>query len=298
MHKVYLILIFVFGLLEIGPVCAQIPNTNTDTALVNDDLGIIDSANFDPKIDSLTLLNESDTILEQIVPAEIEENIPAEVIFRNRGFLKVENLLFYLFFLMLLIYAFVGWRCPEFWQISRRSLMNTRLAKLFFEEKENQFLLPSILLHLNSTIIIGVLVYWGLQLWGYNNDMAGNQLLLYALLISVSFFAFKYFIQLLLGWVLPLAYTIRFYLYQKLLTQSVLGLVLLPLVILYTFNSAFQNQIILIFGLLVISLASLFLIYKGIMTNLSVIAKYPFHFFLYLCTLEFAPLLIVWKWHF
>lgn len=281
----YIIFIVLFILTTINTQAQNPSNVVEEKAIqitTTDDLAIDTSCNF---------------LLEDTISKIVEENAPMPQIEREINYLNVNNILCYLFFIILAIYAFVSWRYADFWEVSRRSLLNSRLAKLFFEEKENQYLLPSILLHLNSALIVGILVFCAMRFYGFENNMNASQVLLYAILITVSFFALKYFIQLLLGWILPLAYTIRFYLYQKLLIQSLLGLCLLPIVVLYVFNPSFQISITLIVGIGVIVLASLFLIYKGVTTNLLVIAQYPLHFFLYLCTLEIAPLLIMWKWH-
>jgi len=109
-----------------------------------------------------------------------------------------------------------------------------------------------------------------------------------------SFILLKFALEKIVGNIFDLDAQIDSYLYQKLSYRNFIGLILLipSLIFIYTFTpTAFTLYSLL--GILVLSnLFSLLLIYRK---NQSLITGSWFYFILYLCALEIAPYIILYK---
>ncbi|MFI1772978.1 DUF4271 domain-containing protein [Thalassobellus citreus] len=109
-----------------------------------------------------------------------------------------------------------------------------------------------------------------------------------------SFFLIKVLIERLIGSLFEIDKIMHRYLFQKISYKNYLGLLLLPLNALLVFS--FKNSLILtyiiIILLLLVNLIGLITSFK---THQSLIKSNFFYFILYLCALEIAPYIILFK---
>jgi hypothetical protein len=85
------------------------------------------------------------------------------------------------------------------------------------------------------------------------------------------------------------------YSFVTMLINILLGVVLTPVNLIVAFAPEPFPQILIWIGLAAILLFYLFRQLKGLFISGRFLAQYQFHFFLYLCTIEIAPLLIIGK---
>ena len=99
----------------------------------------------------------------------------------------------------------------------------------------------------------------------------------------------------LLGWIFQVREAIDAYIFIVFTTNKVIGMAVLPFIIILAFSYGLVNQVSFLLGITIV-LALLayrfFLSYVSIHRQINISI---FHFFLYLCAFEIAPLLLINK---
>jgi hypothetical protein len=183
---------------------------------------------------------------------------------------------------------------PKYINDTLRMLKQSTVQAKQIKEQLKGNALASILLDVFFTMVLGTFIH--IILVFYNKEIVPNKLLQHFLCISCVGIVYlvKYLSLQFLNWVFQLKNTGSNYIFIVFFFNKVLGIILLPIVT-YLLIGKHYNGLILsaaIF-LLVVLLA-----YRYILSYISVaksIQVSRFHFFLYLCTVEIAPLLLMYK---
>jgi hypothetical protein len=123
-----------------------------------------------------------------------------------------------------------------------------------------------------------------------------NFLLLLGCIILVTIlYAGKHMVLQIMSNTFPVEKEANLYSFVTMLVNNLLGLVLIPVNLLVAFAPEPFVGYAIWFGLGAIVLFYLFRMLKGLFISGRYIAQFQFHFFLYLCTAEIAPLLILSK---
>lgn len=213
----------------------------------------------------------------------------------NRAKNNDHTLLFYLYCLILTLYGYINYRYGKLKKSIQRMLSSLRLSRQSFEEEHSEMLFPLSLLFLNTVVILGILLYYLFQYLDIFPQLNYYQSLFLSMGLVFLFLLIKYVIQTLLSIIMPESNSIQFYLYNKLVIYSTLGIVLLPIVIIFSFSSFLPKMYGILIGIVIVMIFTIFLMYRGLITNRNLFQFHPFHFFLYLCALEIAPVLILWR---
>lgn len=170
-------------------------------------------------------------------------------------------------------------------------LFNSRHTNQYIKE-QRFFDLFEGLLFLNFIINLGLLLHIYLSNQA-SNAIPQMDVFKYALLIGL-FLILKVLFERLLSSVLDIEPIIDKYIFEKTSFQNFIGLLLLPLnaLLIYSIPPSHIILITLLAILLSIQLFGLFLFIKN---NLNVFRKSLFYFILYLCTLEIAPYVVLYK---
>ncbi|PZD77740.1 DUF4271 domain-containing protein [Mesonia sp. K7] len=109
------------------------------------------------------------------------------------------------------------------------------------------------------------------------------------LLISI-----KYFIEKIIANIFDTDKVIDQYLFHKITYKNLITICFLPILILffYTFN---VNLTTIIVAISVYAFVNIYILIKHYTKNQEIVFRYWFHFILYLCTLEIAPYVILYK---
>ncbi|QXP60331.1 DUF4271 domain-containing protein [Olleya sp. HaHaR_3_96] len=170
-------------------------------------------------------------------------------------------------------------------------LFNTRYSSYYV--KEQRFLdVFEGLLFLNFSLNLGLLLYLFLS-YSSLEIITQSDVFIYALLIGI-FIILKVLLERLLSSVLDIEPLIDRYLFQKISIRNFIGLLLIPInaFLIYTIKPN-QPLLLIVFTLLLsIIIYSSFLFLKN---NLNTFKKSFFYFILYLCTLEIAPYVVLYK---
>ena len=109
-----------------------------------------------------------------------------------------------------------------------------------------------------------------------------------------SFILIKVLFERLIGSLFEIDQLIDQYMFQKISYKNFIGLILIPinLILIYSFKPPIMGLYIIIGLLILINLIGIFTTIK---TNQSLIKQNLFYFILYLCALEIAPYVILYK---
>lgn len=105
----------------------------------------------------------------------------------------------------------------------------------------------------------------------------------------------KFIILNLFGWLVNLSRTVSAYLFIVFLFNKVAGIFLLPVLLLLAFPYLEHAGILVPFTLVVIWLMLVYRFWISYQQIRTEIKLNPFHFFIYLCAFEIAPMLVILK---
>lgn len=120
---------------------------------------------------------------------------------------------------------------------------------------------------------------------------------LYFLILLI--FTIHYLLKLLILYfiekIIKNSYTIEYYRKSISVTNQFMSLCILLIVIIYLTGAKSQDAFIVYLLLSILTIGQLVKFIKGLLSNMSQISAYFFHFILYICTLEIAPIIILYK---
>jgi Domain of unknown function (DUF4271) len=206
-----------------------------------------------------------------------------------------KELFFYLIILLLIIYGLLQRLFPKYFNDLFRLFFRTTLKQRQIKEQLIQTPLPSLLL--NGFFVISASLYLSFVLEHFHMNPVGNFWLLFLYCCAgVSLVYFIKFIGLKIsGWLFNMEESAHAYIFIVFVVNKMIGILLLPFLVIIAFTTGdiyaigFTLSWCLIGGLL---------IYRFILTYTAIrnqVKVNPFHFFLYLCAFEIAPLLLIYK---
>lgn len=154
---------------------------------------------------------------------------------------------------------------------------------------------PYYLLYLNFLLNVGVFIF--LVTHFFTNERFNNlTFLLLCMVGGAGIFLFKHLMLTALRWLFLVEAEVRRYNFLILIFNCVLGLFLVPFNFLIAFSQDANYEAILVFW--VLGLVGIFYAYRGLRAS-SIGSKFlasdQFHFLLYLCCVEIAPVLFLIK---
>ena len=201
------------------------------------------------------------------------------------------ELLTILMFVGLLIVAIAKVTTPKRFDDFIIILGNTKYLKIYSKEQKF-FETFDALLFCNLMISFSVFCYIILR-YITNDSISIN--MAFKLIFGVgAFILIKVLVERLIGSIFEIDKLTDQYLFQKISYKNFLGILLLPInaLLLYTVKPNLTVIYIAIILLLIVNLIGLISSFK---THLSLIKNNLFYFILYLCALEIAPYIILYK---
>lgn len=115
-------------------------------------------------------------------------------------------------------------------------------------------------------------------------------------LIVAGVVGLKFFVLLLLGRIFPLRKELSRYTFVLMVFSILSGIVLVPLNLLASYAPPAYREYFLWAGLGVLALIYLVHLVRGLFIANHYVGNRPLHFLLYICTIEIAPLLLVYRY--
>ena len=176
-----------------------------------------------------------------------------------------------------------------------RSFLNDNFLKMIHRDYGTATMIPYLILYAFSLMLIGIFIFLVLNHFKFSFFSSPILDLLASVGSVFAIFLIKHLVLQIISTIFPISKEIGQYSFTIIIFGIIVGLLLLPSVLLILY--APSNLIIpIIYGTFaVIVLIYLYRILRSLFIGLKYISLHKFHFFVYLCTIEIAPLLILLK---
>jgi hypothetical protein len=203
--------------------------------------------------------------------------------------------LFYLLIAILMVFAILKLMFPKYFDDLFRLFFRRTLKQRQIKEQMLQTPLPSVLLNIFFVFSTGL--YGAFLVQYFHVDPTGNFWILsgYCCALLAAVYLLKYIGLKLTGWLFNMNEAAEAYVFVVFLINKMIGIFLLPFLVVIAFADSNMYLVAMTASwCIVIGL----LVYRFILTYSAVrnqVRVNIFHFFLYLCAFEIAPLLLIYK---
>ncbi len=230
------------------------------------------------------IFEKADQPVEQFMP-------PVEEVALTRD----KTNLFYVILGVFSLLALLRLGFRKYFQDLFRAFFSPTLSNRQLREQLYQTPFPAFALNLFFTISLGLYLYLVLLHTGYLR----MEYPLYLLGVFVFLFIIVYLVKFLLlrlcGWLFGLSDLMDHYVFTLFLINKVLGVILLPFALLIAFSTPGLSALALDISIVGIILLVAYRYIRVFPLVKSQFSFSKFHFFLYLCGFEIAPILIIGK---
>jgi MFS family permease len=295
----------IFAAVVVGQVAADSSGAQKTDSLyrIKDSVSInlLDSTTLKPTTDTSGKINPGITLQKfnqevlKAHPYSGFETKPFNSVPENIIKVNGKESLFYLLVGLLLFLAFLRRTFPKYFSDLFRLFFRTTMKQRQIREQLMQTPLPSLLM--NGFFVVSTGLYVNFLLQHFELQAVENFWLrfLYCC-FGVSVVYFIKFIGLKLsGWLFNMQEAANSYIFIVFVVNKIIGIFLLPFLVLLAFMQGVGYTTALMLswcGIGILILYRLILTYTAVRNQVKV---NPFHFFLYFCAFEIAPLLLIYK---
>ncbi len=144
--------------------------------------------------------------------------------------------------------------------------------------------------------LIGALLLYLISIhfnWTLGGIGVGFSRFLFFLIIITVTYAIKFLVLKICGWLFEQEREMATYMFNIFLINNILGMALLPFICVFAYNENLSVSGLLIIPFVLIVISFGWRIFRGIQLGMSISSFSPLYLFLYLCTLEIAPLMVL-----
>ena len=206
----------------------------------------------------------------------------------------------WLFFILLLIVAFLTW-LKIFYRKNVIQIFEAFFSNIIANQivRDENLLVQraSVLLTITFNLAAALLLYLLSEIYDWQVPYAGNgfsKFIIFALLISFAYSA-KFIILKFTGYLFRIDKAIATYIFNIFIINNVLGILLILLVIGIAYLPAEATQYLVPAAAMFVGFAYIYRFLRGLFIGFSYNSYSNIYLFLYLCTLEIAPILIIIK---
>lgn len=202
---------------------------------------------------------------------------------------------FYSIIALLIFFAFIKNGFYRYMQDLFKIFFRTSVKQRQIKDQVVQNPLASLLLNIFFLMSGGMFLALLLQSFGLGLEFNFWALFIYCMLGLIGIYGVKFITLKFFGFIFQVSEAIDTYIFIVFTTNKIIGIFLLPFVILMAFSYGLINQVALTLSILLV--LSLFA-YRFFLSYVSIHRQVKinfFHFFIYLCAFEIAPLLLINK---
>lgn len=281
------------------------------------DTGVVTTTNvFAPVVDSIK--NNEDTIVYSIpyfIPdsilqladtiaatAEWQPSPPSVFTAQAAGRIipnpsrKRPQWLFVLFILQMLALIYIKATGLKNIEDSLKAYFNINLSQQLFREQENAISFSMLVQVINFFISTTVMLYLIADYFFKIDNEASVKIVAVIFLFTTLVYFSKYMGYRLLSNLFSFSDEIDLFRFNYFLNQKLLGIFLLPFVYAAAYAPQPYSNYFLLISIAIFVLSIAVRSFKGIVIGSAYLQKHTFHFLLYICTFEIAPVLILIKW--
>lgn len=175
------------------------------------------------------------------------------------------------------------------------ALINVNLSNQIVRDENILVQRATVYLSLTFNLIAALFLYQLSFRLGWDLTFIGGgfpRFIFFTIVVS-AVYTFKFIALKFCGWLFDLEREMSTYLFNIFIINNFLGIVLLPFIIIMVYNPQAGGAWMLTASLVLIAAVYLFRIFRGILIGLGTPGVSLLYLFLYLCTLEIAPLLML-----
>ncbi|RMF20654.1 MAG: DUF4271 domain-containing protein, partial [Bacteroidetes bacterium] len=177
-----------------------------------------------------------------------------------------------------------------------RALLSETLFNQLYRELPSYSPVPFFALYLFSLGILSYFLFLTLHQWGIQLAPSPGKGLLLTATGLLMFFAGKHFLWALSGMLFPVGRELGAYSFLVLVFNVMLGLGLIPFTIVISYAPPPMAQGAMYLGLGAGGMLFLYRLLRGLWLTAPLLSSTPFHFLLYICAVEIAPFLVLWRY--
>ena len=174
-----------------------------------------------------------------------------------------------------------------------QSLMNMNYMQSFMAKSLSQHFFHIIGLYVVFIINAGLFIALSFREFG---SKGGTLPLIYVILVILAIYVLRHLFLLGFGWIFELEGEAGTFSYLIALLNMSLGLILIPINLFIAFAPTGLAKVLVFIGVLLILLMVGFRYFRGSIISSKRMGSAPFQFFLYFCTFEIAPVLVILYW--
>jgi len=200
----------------------------------------------------------------------------------------------FLLLVALAIFAFVRTSWNKYMLHLFQSVVNNATSVRLFQEKNTSDLQGAFLLDILFYLVISVFTFQLLSFFQVDLPFGNSRLFLFSIGLIVAYFLIKKLIFRFFGFLIEKTGETKEYLFNMNNFARVAGIVLFPVVTIIAFYPFSSIEIPVFAGMIVVGTIYFLLITRGFTILLNKQFSI-FYLFLYFCTLEFLPLVLLYK---
>lgn len=201
--------------------------------------------------------------------------------------------LFYVLLFIVLIFVIIRFFFLKDFSAYLKAFKSLNIARQLCREQELSIPISAVLLNTQFILVFSVFSYFYVVYNKIDLRYSGYQLFIFFIILFGTVYLMKYGVAKIVGFFFPLEKTIELYSFFTFLNLKIAGVVLLPIIFIFCYVS-FKSLLIYITLLLLFAFVLNIIIQGGIIGR-EYLLKDKFHFFLYICTLEIAPFMLLVK---
>jgi hypothetical protein len=202
-------------------------------------------------------------------------------------FYLILGLCFYFAFLRLFFSRYVSNLVSLFFRASMRQQQ--------LREQAQQATLPSLLLNILFILTSGLYACFIIRYYQFAILTPFWLLLIYCVMVLGAVYVARFCILKLFGWVFSITRAADNYIFIVFMISKIAGFALLPFLILVYFSDTLMVEIAMTVSMVMIAIFYIYRVAACYASLRSEIKLSLFHYFIYLCAFEIAPLLLIYK---
>lgn len=176
-----------------------------------------------------------------------------------------------------------------------KSFTNGNILTITLRDKSQVFSLSYMMLYVLFVLNFGLFIFLFLKQFGLSYIIFNAYAYFFIVLITMFLIFFKHSILKLIEFVFPIKKEIRQYSFTIFIFNVILGLSLIPINLIAAYSPTGISKTAIIIGVIIVSIIYLFRVFRSIFLGNKYLIRNFFHFFIYLCAVEIAPVLIFMK---
>lgn len=172
---------------------------------------------------------------------------------------------------------------------------NENVMRMLHREKGTVAYIPYYVLYVSFIFNLGVYIYLLLRYYNLTPEISNFSLLLMTLGLAAGLIFLKHLVINILGWVFPIQKETSIYSMTITIFGIILSILLFVANVIIAYAPPHIIPTVIYFSFIIIGIVYFFRSIRGLSIASKFLNRNKFHFFIYLCAVEIAPVLILWK---